>query len=746
MGSDASSKKFAQVALEVAVGKELDYAVPEKLRDGINVGSRVWVPLGSATRTGYVVSFSDKPSFEPVKEIAGTVGSDFAIPPRLMELARWVSDYYCAPLGVTLNCIVPASVRRPGAGFKEAAFVKRAKTIDGTRVACVHLRQRSPKKAAVLEVLINAGKDISLEELCRESGGTPETVRSLVKMGLAQIEKRRVERLALKGDVYLPSEAKKLNAEQAAIFEAICRDIDAGVHAVHLIHGVTASGKTEIYLQTIARALDQGKSSIMLVPEISLTPQTIERFRSRFGEKVAVLHHRLSHGERHDQWHKILAGEAMIAVGARSAVFAPSPNLRLIAVDEEHDQSYKQSELCPPYHARDVAVWRGRNENAVVILGSATPSLESFYSAAKGAYRLGRLSKRVDDRPLPRMIVVDMRREAEKQKGTPIFSDVLLKAIEVRLKRSEQTMLFLNRRGYSTALSCRGCGKVLECEHCSIALKYHKKEERLLCHICGYSVPASSTCPACRTNTLAHHGMGTERVERMLKKVFPEVRVLRMDYDTTRQKDSHFKILRDFKVGKADVLLGTQMISKGLHFENVTLVGIISSDTSLQVHDFRAAERTFQLIMQVAGRAGRGEVPGDVVIQTFQPEHEAVLAAKTHDYTLFSQEEIRRREELSYPPAGHLVCVTVTGKDEGKVKEKAVELARHLAEKLGENGKLLGPVPARVVRAKRVYRYRAVVKCPAVEPVTAAYREALKETRVPSSMRVGIDVDPIAVD
>lgn len=741
-----SSKRYAQVALDVAVGKELDYAVPERLRDSVEIGTRVWVPLGSGTQPGYVVSFSEKPSFEPVKEIAGLVAGDFSLPPKLMELARWVSDYYCAPLGLTLRSIVPSSVRQPGARFRELVYVKRARTIAETREACTYLRTKSAKQAALLEVLVNAGKDILLQELCEEAGCTRAVVNTLVKMGLAKLEKRKVERLALKEDLYLPSQPKELNSEQKVIFEAICKDTDAGIHATHLIQGVTASGKTEIYLQAIAHALALGKSSIMLVPEISLTPQTIERVRSRFGDEVAILHHRLSSGERHDQWHKICTGSAKIAVGARSAVFAPSPNLGLIVVDEEHDPSYKQSELSPMYHARDVAVHRGRNENAVVVLGSATPSLESFCMAASGCYHLGCLSKRVDDHPLPRMIVVDMRKEAEKQKRFPIFSDILLNAIEKRLERSEQVMLFLNRRGYSTALNCRSCGEVLECEHCSVPMKYHKDDERLLCHLCGHTMPVTSVCPACKQSTLAYHGVGTQKVERALKKVFPQVRILRMDYDTTRQKDSHFSILRDFKVGKGDVLLGTQMISKGLHFENVTLVGIISADTSLHINDFRAGERTFQHIMQVAGRAGRGDVPGEVVIQTFQPDHQAVLAAKDHNYELFCQEELPQREELSYPPAGHLVAVNFTGKDERKVEAAAFEVIKALAEKLPETATVLGPAPARISRAKKIYRYRAVVKCPAVELATTAYKDVLKTTKIPHGVKVGIDVDPTSID
>lgn len=741
-----SSKQYAQVAMDVAIGKELDYAVPESLRDSLEIGARVWAPLGSGTQPGYVVSFSDKPSFEPVKEIAGLVAGDFSLSPQLMELARWVADYYCAPLGLTLRSIVPSSVRHPGAHFREVLYVKRGRTIAETRDACIHLRTKSAKQAAVLEVLLTAGKDIPLQRLCEQAGCTRAAVNALVKMGLAKIEKRKVERLTLKEDIYLPSPAKELNSEQKAIFDAIRKDIDAGIHATHLIQGVTASGKTEIYLQAMAYALALGKSSIMLVPEISLTPQTIERVRSRFGDQVAILHHRLSGGERHDQWHKICTGKAKIAVGARSAVFAPSPNLGLIVVDEEHDPSYKQSELSPMYHARDVAVYRGRNEDAVVVLGSATPSLESFRNAANGFYRLGCLTKRVDDRSLPRMMIVDMRREAEKQKRYPIFSDILLNAIGKRLEKSEQVMLFLNRRGYSTALNCRSCGKVLECEHCSVPMKYHRDEEKLLCHLCGHTMAVTSTCPFCKQSTLAYHGVGTQKVERALKKIFPQVRVLRMDYDTTRQKDSHFSILRDFKVGKGDVLLGTQMISKGLHFENVTLVGIISADTSLHVNDFRSGERTFQHIMQVAGRAGRGEVAGEVIIQTFQPHHEAIQAAERYDNDLFYQEELRQREELRYPPAGHLVAVNFTGKDEKKVEATASQTVKALSGRLPESAEVLGPAPARISRAKKIYRYRAVVKCPDVEVATGAYRDTLKVMKIPHGVKVGIDVDPISID
>jgi primosomal protein N' (replication factor Y) len=454
-----------------------------------------------------------------------------------------------------------------------------------------------------------------------------------------------------------------------------------------LLHGVTGSGKTEVYLQAIAHALEKGQGAIVLVPEISLTPQTVERFKARFSSGplrtlVAVLHSHLSAGERHDEWHKIRQGRARIAIGARSAIFAPVDPLGLIIVDEEHEHSYKQEEA-PRYHARDVAVVRGQMEGAVVVLGSATPSMESFYNAQRGKYQLLELTLRVDDQKMPVVRVVDMRAEGRKQKGIPIFSHQLKEAITQRLERHEQTILFLNRRGYSTSLLCPQCGYVASCPNCSVSLTFHRRAAKLLCHICGHSATAPTVCPEpkCRNPAIRYSGLGTEKVEDTLTKLFPHARITRMDSDTLKKKDDYRRILGDFRSGKIDVLVGTQMIAKGLHFPNVTLVGIIYADLSLHIPDFRAGERTFQLLTQVAGRAGRGDVEGEVFVQAFTPFHPAIQFARRHDFIGFYEQEIEFREQLKYPPLARIALLTLRGRNEDKVRLSA-EHVRGELEKL----------------------------------------------------------------
>jgi primosomal protein N' len=464
------------------------------------------------------------------------------------------------------------------------------------------------------------------------------------------------------------------------------RDAGATPTTTFLLHGVTGSGKTEVYLQAIAHVLEQGRGAIVLVPEISLTPQTVERFKARFSHGpnrtlVAVLHSHLSAGERHDEWHKIRQGRARIVIGARSAIFAPIEPLGLIIVDEEHEHSYKQEEA-PRYHARDVAVVRGRREGAVVVLGSATPSLESYHNVTRGKYELLELPHRADHKTMPLVRVVDMRQEARKEKGTPIFSLQLKEAITQRLEKKEQVMLFLNRRGYATSMQCPKCGYVAECPNCSVALTYHRRAQRLLCHICGHDTPAPAVCPAskCRNPAIRYAGLGTEKVEDTLTKLFPHASIRRMDSDVLKRKDDYRHILGDFKRGKIDILVGTQMIAKGLHFENVTLVGVIYADLSLHQADFRAGERTFQLLTQVAGRAGRGAVEGEVFVQAFTPFHPAIQYARRHDFTGFYDQEIEFREQLKYPPVGRVALLTLKGRNEDKVKFAADHLRKELEQ------------------------------------------------------------------
>jgi primosomal protein N' (replication factor Y) len=568
---------------------------------------------------------------------------------------------------------------------------------------------------------------------------------------------------------------------------------------VFLLHGVTGSGKTEIYLQAIAYALERGKGAIVLVPEISLTPQTVERFKARFSSGklqtlVAVLHSHLSAGERHDEWHKIRQGRARIVIGARSAIFAPVEPLGLIIVDEEHEHTYKQEEA-PRYHARDVAIMRGRMENAVVVLGSATPSLESYYNCKRGKYTLLELPERVDDQKMPHVRVVDMRQAASRQRGKegiPIFSPQLKEAITQRLEKHEQTILFLNRRGYSTSLQCPKCGYVAQCPNCSLALTFHRQEQKLCCHICGHVAPVPAVCPneKCKNPAIRFAGTGTQRVEETLAKLFPHARVKRMDADTMKRKDDYRKVLGDFRTGKTDILVGTQMIAKGLHFPNVTLVGIIYADLALHQPDFRAGERTFQLLTQVAGRAGRGDVEGEVFVQAFAPFHPAIQYARRHDFPGFYEQEIEFREQLKYPPVSRVALLTLKGRNEDKVKFSADHLKRELEKILkssdDENGPLIrpaatfspfgeekeskarhslapqggaragargafkdliiaGPAPAPLLRAETFYRYQIMLRTRAMSKLSQTLAKIIETLALPEDVTLMVDIDPVSL-
>ena len=566
-----------------------------------------------------------------------------------------------------------------------------------------------------------------------------------------------------------------------------CRQ-DAG--STFLLHGVTGRGKTEVYLQALAHALENGKGGIVLVPEISLTPQTVERFKARFSSGplqtlVAVLHSHLSAGERHDEWQKVRQGRARIVIGARSAIFAPVDPLGLIIVDEEHEHSYKQEEA-PRYHARDVAVVRGQMEGAVVVLGSATPSLESFYNVQRCKYGLLELLARADDKKMPLVRVVDMRQAGKADKGTPIFSPQLKEAITQRLERKEQTILFLNRRGYSTSLQCPQCGYVAECPNCSVALTYHRQAQKLLCHICGFFSPSPKVCPndKCRNPAIRYAGLGTQKVEDTLKRLFPQANVQRMDSDVLKRKEDYRRILGDFRAGKIDILLGTQMIAKGLHFPNVTLVGIIYADLSLHMPDFRAGERTFQLLTQVSGRAGRGDVEGEVFIQAFTPFHPAIQYARRHDFAGFYEQEIEFRDQLKYPPLARVALLTLKGRNEEKVKFSAEHLRKELEKEVSESAKgrkgepandapelalsgpapvavspsprlpdsapapfadliIAGPAPAPLARAETFYRYQLMLRTKQMSKLSHLLAKFTATLALPEDVTLSIDIDPV---
>ena len=786
---------IARVSLEIALRKEFDYLIPPGLAGQIEVGSRVQVPFGPRKILGCVTALAEESAHTNLKPILKVIGAQTLVTPKVLKLARWIADYYCCAPEIALKSVLPEAVRKEEAGWRERLFVRALPASSEF--------PKLPKRQQEVWNIIEERRELPLQELVELAETTAATVRKLEDRGLVEIAPQISERDPYAREHILPSQPLALNPAQAAALEkieaAMNRSEDGGwkmedgkakpssiLHppsSTFLLHGVTGSGKTEVYLQAIAHALEQGKGAIVLVPEISLTPQTVERFKARFSfgklqTLVAVLHSHLSAGERHDEWHKIRQGRARIVIGARSAIFAPVEPLGLIIVDEEHEHSYKQEEA-PRYHARDVAIMRGQMENAVVVLGSATPSLESYYNCKKGKYALLELPERVDDQKMPHVRVVDMRQAASRQRGKegiPIFSPQLKEAITQRLERGEQTILFLNRRGYSTSLQCPKCGEVVQCPNCSLALTFHRQEQKLCCHICGHVAPVPSVCPnaKCKNPAIRFAGTGTQRVEETLAKLFPQARIKRMDADTMKRKDDYRKVLGDFRTGKTDILVGTQMIAKGLHFPNVTLVGIIYADLALHQPDFRAGERTFQLLTQVAGRAGRGDVEGEVFVQAFAPFHPAIQYARRHDFTGFYEQEIEFREQLKYPPVSRVALLTLKGRNEDKVKFSAEHLKRELEKNLvaavydrrqsevknaaATNkqsaavtdrrysfGDLIiaGPAPAPLLRAETFYRYQIMLRTRAMSKLSLALAKIIGTLALPEDVTLAVDIDPV---
>ncbi|MFH1476481.1 MAG: primosomal protein N' [Verrucomicrobiota bacterium] len=744
--------KIAKVVVEIALDREFDYLVPEALGQAVKLGSRVHVPFGHSTARGYVVGFAGHSDRRDLKAIGALISSRPLINETMLKLARWIADYYAATIEQAIRTVLPCAVRRKGAGFIEHTLVtlvpiptssSRDEAGASDKAALDELRRRAPKQAAVLEILQRDGA-LPLTVLTRAAGATPAAVKSLAEKKMVILTRATALRDPLADQVILPTSPLELFPEQAAALSLVKQAMDTLKPPVVLLHGVTGSGKTEVYLQAIRYGLDQGRGAIVLVPEISLTPQTVERFRSRFGETIAVLHSHLSDGERHDEWYRIYEGKARIVVGARSALFAPVQRLGLIVVDEEHEPSYKQAEA-PRYNARDVAVMRGHLEPCAVLLGSASPALESFCNVRNGKYMLSELTHRVDHRQMPNIRIVDMRVEAEQSGRIDVFSRELVEAIRRRLNQAEQTMLFLNRRGFSTAVLCPACGYVAVCTHCAVKMTWHKGCDEIRCHICGRVQRTPARCPACGAPTLKFSGIGTQRVEAIMRTLFPKARIERMDADTTTHKHAYGRILGDFKAGKIDILIGTQMIAKGLHFPGVTLVGVICADLSLHLPDFRAAERTFQLLLQVAGRAGRGDVPGEVIVQTFAPFNPAIQAARALDYQGFCDQELESRRELLYPPFAHLICITLESLRAESVERTAQTLSARLVPALTKAVILAGPIPAPLSRAKGRYRFQIIMRSASVKAMTVPLKEALKALRCPPGVRIAVDVDALSM-
>lgn len=733
---------IARVTLEIAVGREFDYRVPENWKDAVFVGSRVKVPFGARRLMGVVTGLAERSDCRDLRDLLVVVGRENLVTPKVLSLARWMAEYYCCPVETALKSVLPDAVRKEKAGWRKQLFVRALPQPSG----------ETPKLSARQKALwqaIRERREMPLQEFIQTTSTTAQTVRRLEDKGLVSIAPRVMDRDPFAHETILPTQKLALNEAQKAALKRIAHacDNDASGQRTFLLHGVTGSGKTEVYLQAIEHCLLQGKGAIVLVPEISLTPQTVERFKARFNTRTltAVLHHKLSPGERHDEWHKIRQGRARIVIGARSAVFAPVHPLGLMIVDEEHESSYKQEEA-PRYHARDVAVLRAHREQAVAVLGSATPSMESYYHAQRGKYQLLELPRRADTKTLPLVRVIDMRTTSSKEKSVSIFSPKLKESITARLEAGEQTMLFLNRRGYSASLQCPLCGYVAGCPHCSISLTFHRQAGQLRCHICGHAEAAPQICPQpnCQNPQIRFAGIGTQRVEETLRKLFPKARVQRMDSDTLKRKEDYRRILHAFRLGKIDILLGTQMIAKGLHFPNVTLVGIIYADLSLHFPDFRAGERTFQLLTQVAGRAGRGDVEGEVFIQAFTPFHPAIQYARQHDYIGFYEQEIEFRQELGYPPAKRLCALTLRGRNEDKTRLAAEHLKKTIQKSLADFNNLIlaGPAPAALLRAEDFFRYQLTLRTNRMAALSKHLQTLIQETPLPEDIRLSIDVDP----
>jgi primosomal protein N' (replication factor Y) len=760
----------AKVIVDVpssTIDQTFDYLIPDKFIDILTIGMRVIIPFGPRKIMGFVVEITDKSDFAKLKPILEVLDVFPVLTKELLDLGKWLAQETLSLSITSLQVMLPQvlkskykkEIRRlepeiqsekledlfqgqdviPFEAFEqsEIGYHELKKAVDRDEIIVdyivqskitkkyitmvapnkeIHLLEEvlldlpksATKQRAIIEYFLEGPKEIPQKRLLEQIETTSNTVNALVKKGILKTERKEVYRNPYDDDRIERTEALTLTSEQEQAITPILESIEKAEHDVFLVHGVTGSGKTEIYLQAIQEVINKGQEAIVLVPEISLTPQMVKRFKGRFGKNVAVMHSALSAGEKFDEWRKIQRKEVQVVVGARSAVFSPFENLGIIIIDEEHETSYKQEDQ-PRYHARDVAIKRGETNNFPIVLGSATPMLESYARAQKDVYKLTTLRKRTNNKPLPKVVTVDMRNELHAGNRT-MFSRMLMEKIRGCLERREQIVLLLNRRGYSTFIMCRDCGHVKECPHCDIALTYHKNNHRIKCHYCSYEEVAPSQCPECASELIRYFGTGTQRIEESLATLLPEARVIRMDVDTTRRKGAHEKLLRDFADKKGDILLGTQMIAKGLDFENVTLVGVLTADSMLHLPDFRSSEKTFQLLTQVSGRAGRHELDGEVIVQTYTPEHYSIEMASNYDFEGFYKREMATRRAFQYPPYYFLALITITHPNHVKVVQAGKQIAQMLENKVEPNTVILGPTPSPIPRIKDRYRYQCMIK------------------------------------
>ncbi|PGM54807.1 primosomal protein N' [Bacillus sp. AFS053548] len=793
---------YASVLVDVSVrqtDRPFDYKVPTRWQDAIQPGMRVIVPFGPRKIQGFVLSIKDTTNLEKVKEIEEVLDVMPVLTEELLLLGSYLSQKTLCFFISAYQAMLPTAIK---AVYKKHVQVTSEEALDQlvpelanlfsivkrrewteieSLVSKISLVQRaikeglleieyevknkankktervvsllkvldeelpiikSPQQKDIIEYLRMNGQT-SVKELKECLGITDSPIKTLEKNEVISIKTVEVYRDPYEGREIERSKPLPLIEEQQIAFEQIVSSFHERKNKIHLLHGVTGSGKTEVYLQAIQEVLSVGKEAIVLVPEISLTPQIVGRFKSRFGNDVAVLHSGLSIGEKYDEWRKIQRKEVKVVVGARSAIFAPFENIGMIIIDEEHETTYKQDEH-PRYHARDIAIWRGEYHHCPIVLGSATPTLESFARASKGVYELNTMSKRVNQGPLPEVEIVDMREQLRIGNRT-MFSTALHEKIIDRLEKKEQIILFLNRRGYSSFVMCRDCGYTIQCPHCEVSLTYHKHNHHLKCHYCGYETYMPKQCPSCQSEHIRFFGTGTQKVEEAITKTYPEARVIRMDNDTTSRKGAHEKMLKQFGNGEADILLGTQMIAKGLDFPNVTLVGVLAADSSLHLPDFRASERTFSLLTQVSGRAGRHEKPGEVVIQTYSPEHYSIELAKTQDYVAFYEEEMKIRRSFRYPPFYYLVLISIAHNDLIKTVKVSEQIAGYLREYLSEGSIVLGPVASPIAKIKDHFRYQCVIKYksePALYDVLNRIQQYYQDETDKGKLQLTIDFQP----
>ncbi len=812
---------YVDVAVPVRVFQTFSYRIPQPLQDLAQLGARIVVPLGRRQVTGYIVALHTSSTRTTeideavVKEAAEILDSIPVLTPELLDITRWISEYYSAPWGEVIKAALPPGISpsieqfvaltelgRAAAlteadpnrevlellaseteksvealskllgrdqALKAVRELERAGLLERThRPSTTYVRAklqravrltthssdgRSPadEKLTLAQQRILAAlaehESLSLPELLTQAAAGAPTVKTLERRGLVEVFEQNLRRDPLGGESMPAAEEYQLTTDQSAVLTEIEKPLRTQTYEAFLLHGVTGSGKTEVYIRAMRLALQLGRSALMLVPEIALTPVFSRRLRAHFGDRVAIFHSSLSRGERFDEWTRVRSGAARVVIGTRSAVFAPVENLGLVVIDEEHESSYRQQDS-PQYNGRDAAIVRAQKAGAVVVLGSATPSLESFHNARTGKYRYLSLPNRIANRPLAEARLIDMRDVFDEQRKPQVFSKELLRAIEETAAKGEQSIVLLNRRGYSSFVLCRSCGETIQCPNCDVMLTYHRSERVLVCHYCNHRVAAPSQCPSCDGKYIYYIGEGTEQIEELLQKRFPALRIARIDRDTVSRRRNFEQTLQEFSEGRIDMLVGTQMLAKGHDYPNVTLVGVVSVDAGLALPDFRSAERTFQLITQVAGRAGRGERAGQVLIQTYHPHHYALRHASEQDYHGFYEEEIRHRQNLGYPPFVSLASLLIRGPELGRVRADALTLRKELDGANTERlSRVLGPAPAPLARLKGEHRYQLLIKSRSRKQLRAladqAIRAAVESGVNPRSLN--LEIDPVSV-